>query len=234
MAELEVNTGDDALDEDLKLLFEVCATDRAEDIRKAIVDQKVSDEEFVALVPESLARIAYALGNPSVSPALSEAIRPEARPLLERAKALVDEKLRFLVTDPRTLARLQGGISDQPMHPLGENLNVIANISQVTHWWGSPPNLTPAIRIGLINARKRLLLDTTVDWHELAYLISGLTHVLSAAMSAGQELAKLNLVKVDQAEAIAQRIREAQESLDKIKSLGPLYRIELAPPAESA
>jgi hypothetical protein len=166
--------------------------------------------------------LAFALEGPSFQVNL-ENLPHRSHRLLYKAKSLLKEYFPTLVTHPAAIAVIRA----QPEEPSSrdEATNDISSLNYIFTWFGPPPRLHPAVRLIFRNADRKILLDSTTEWRNLAFLASTLTGVFAILLKNGERLAKeIDLSNVSD---LARRIGEIELNLEIIKKSAPKYGIQL-------
>jgi len=228
--EITAQTGFENLDEDLQALFDLQETGRLGAIVGDASNSKLTSEEFSRLVPDSLLRVAFGFSRPDEYAKVHSGVPDSLRPILEKAKKLVETQLKPLLSNQlalkrvRELAREYGAPS---ITGLAKELRTIAGIQHLKVWAGQPPRLTPGVRIGFLNHGAQLILDTTLSWDDLFFVIGGLLKVASDAMDSGRALLQAGQLDFDENDRrkFRERLNSIEASLNKIREVAPVYGI---------
>ena len=226
--ERTVRTGSEILDEDLQTLFDLEMSGRLRNIVTQAGNSDLKAEEFVRLVPDSLLRIAFGLSDPEEYATLLSRVRAEARPDLERAKKLVEEEFKPLLSSHLAKERLENIRKPaETLSGLAKELRIITAIQHLNVWAGQPPRLAPGVRIGFLNRAALLLLDTTLSWDDLFFVIGGLLEVASGAIDSGRALLHAGQLDFDENDRrkFRERLNSIEASLKKIREVAPVYGI---------
>jgi len=230
----KINTGLDSLDEDLRNLFEIASDPKMiESIKQAIDNRDISAQEFVKIVPLALVRLTL-LTNDFFYHAVKTRIKVEAHELVDKARHFIENNFPTIQTHPITQPFIEGAIQKYG-HGIEQkifNVNTITQISSIISWFGKPPELIPTVRVSFLDERDRILLDSTMEWDDLIYMIEALTKIAQGLFECGRGLAEMNLLKITNPEKMAGRINNIQGYLNQIKDLFSIYKIEL--PSEPA
>ena len=138
--ESTVDTGFEQLDGDLTVLFDLADSGRLESIAASVGDLSLKSEELAQLVPDSLLRIAFALSDSEEYAQLRSEVHEPARPVLETAKALVESKLKPLLSHPFAKERQRELMAmPEALTGLRTGLRTIRRIQSTKAWFGQPP-----------------------------------------------------------------------------------------------
>ncbi len=228
MTRERINTGRPQLDRDLQLLFEAEDTDRLEEMRRAVSNRSITEEELRKVIPDGIWRLVYLVFSGVQFAIFRSQLEENGRNLLDEARHLIKRYFADVFECEAAVSALaQLNESEaQPLHPLADSMNRISAISPLFNWAGTPPELVPNVRIGFMNQNKRMLLDSVFDWDDLAYVLAALTAILADLLEKGQSLAEAEQLDLSEAPRIAERLAELTDSLDKIRQLGPRYGID--------
>jgi hypothetical protein len=222
-------TGSERLDQDLQTLFELDKAGRLAAVVKDAADPNLSPEDFAQLVPDSLLRIAFGLSDPEEYASLQSRVPDVARPDLERAKKLAETELKPLLSHQHAPERIRNLLrkSAESLTGLAKELRTITAIQSLKVWCGSPPELAPGVRLSFCDRTSRLLLDTTLGWDDLFFLISGLLEVAVDVLNSGRGLFEGGQLDFDATNQrrVAERLESIEASLNKIREMAPTYHI---------
>jgi len=225
-----INTGNEMLDSDLKELFQVAAGPRLQAVHGAIKKRNLSEPDFAKIAPPSVIRVTHALTDPENFKSLLKQCPVEVHPLLKKAKGLAQKEFSDLPSHPAASRILEKEAEDKKPRL---NYNTISRISWISEWVGKPPKLLPTVRIGLRDRRDELLLDTTVDWDDLLYLIQGLSRILTEHMEESLELGRASLLEIPDKGELSNKIGNTRANLDRLLELAPEFDIEVDSEKES-
>ena len=229
-----IETGVDSLDEDLRALLDFCESERLQQLQDAIARDTLTEQQFVGLVPEGALRMANVLSSSVAYESVHEQVSENARPLILKAEALVrdhfDTILRHRIVR-RAFEKMAATQEERtPTASVVDNFNIISRTSSLHTWVGSPPELRPMVRVGFLDKNDRLLLDSFFSWDALLFVAESLMSILAEQLEKGQELAKLQQLELGNTAKLTDRIQDITKTLSKIKSLAPVYGIEVSPP----
>ncbi|HEY7313274.1 MAG TPA: hypothetical protein VH643_28250 [Gemmataceae bacterium] len=230
MAANDVETGIERLDADLQSLFEANTAERRRQIKAAISNLDLSEEEFFSVVPLSILRLTLALRNPDSYKSLLKTVKEEATPRLEKAKEVIEQHFTDILKHPSILhffslpseGEKEGEAEDEAPTAL-DALNIITKVEHFPGWVGSPPAMRPASRIMFSGIDHQLLLDSTCDWDDMLYLSQTLTSMLICEMENGKSLAENHLIDLPYKDSMMTRLRSLEEDLKKLKQLAKKY-----------
>ncbi len=220
------STGDQELDHDLMVLFKAEESKRLEEYSKAASKCGISDE-ISSAIPKPILRLAYVLTGSQFA-VIRSRVTDESRSLLDEAKQLIETHLPDLFASDAVLEAIAPMGKSTHKHPLVDSMNVISSISPIFTWCGSPPKLLPSVRIGFMNQRNRMLLDSSFAWDDLAYVVAALADILAVLLDSSKSLAEAGQLDLSDAPRIRERLDELTASLDKIRELLPIYDIDAA------
>ena len=234
MPELEIDTGNEQLDADLRQLFSLSESGRLQKLSSTCAT--LSDAEFQESVPDRLLRIVAAFAEASEFEELLKLL-PESESILKRAKAITDEFGPPLLLHPlatKRVAIIKQAAGDSSTEPLASSLRVIRTIQHVYTWFGTPPKLVPGVRIAFVNKRGNLLLDTSLDWDDLLFVIDGLLRIAAGGMREARALAEQQQLELGDRAKLGRRIATCQESLAEIMTLARSCGIQAGAESSSA
>ncbi len=220
----ELKTGIKSLDDDLRELFGICEDKKKLSvIKKAIAKKDISSEEFSKIVPESLIRLSFVLTGPPQFVLLLEQINEEAVSLVEEAKSLIEEHFGSLVQNKNAKSIFKKIIKEGEQE---ESLadKVIRGVKYYFVWEGEPPELTPAVRVALVNRKRKILLDTGLDWEDFSLLLKNLSEIFVELLEKGKPLAESGQVDLSDSKEASESIEKALASLKKIKKIMHIYK----------
>ena len=90
----------------------------------------------------------------------------------------------------------------------------------------------PAVRMGLRERRKKLLLDTTVDWDDVLFLAAGLVTLLAEQFERWESLQEGGQLELPDREEMSEKIGRLEASLKRVKKLAPSYGVKMASAGE--
>jgi hypothetical protein len=226
--EMTAQTGFKNLDADLQTVFDLEKAGRLAAIVRDAANSNLTSEEFSRLVPDGLLRIAFGFSNSEGYARLLPRVHEAARPTLERAKTLVERELKPLLSNHLAKDRFEDLTKPaETLTGLAKELRTIAAIQTLKEWSGSPPTLVPGVRLGFLDRNSRLLLDTTLSWDDLFFLIEGLLEVAFDAMDSGRALFQAGQLDFDENDRrkFRERLNSLEASLNKIREVAPVYGI---------
>lgn len=228
MAQATIKTGIRGLDADLQALFEAASGERLQDIKGAIANPQLTEDQLFAIVPKAIFRVVVGLRQPSTYAALMENVPKEARPYLEKAKEVAEKHFLDLLTHPAVVGRLSPPGARKDTSSLAGALNVITAVRHIPGWGGSPPKMRPWSRLVFVGLDDKVLLDSACDWDDMLGLVEHITDALACEMTSGKALAELQLVEVPDRDKIAERLKEIDANLKVVKQLSRLYGVEVS------
>ena len=90
-------------------------------------------------------------------------------------------------------------------------------------WDSNPPELIPAMRMLFRTRDDRVILDSTMSWDDMAFVIDRLADYLARTMGEGKELA--GQLNVSVCAHLGKRIQGAQGNISKILEMAEFYGI---------
>ena len=236
MSDTPIDTGSEQLDADLRFLFQVRSDEKTlADLKAALADEAIGSEELHEFLPPKVCGLLTALRTPSRYEWLLNKVDDNARRYIEEAKCFADDELVDLFKHPAffeaALGRKTQETAEAPDPRSMES--VLRSISGIQHFptWLGPSadsgNFRPSVRVIFYDERKEPLLDTTADWDTLLFASSGLLEILAKQLETGQDMVRKIDHDADSKGAMADRIRELETALIRIKELAPIYEIEI-------
>lgn len=225
MDDEKASTGSKDLDEALKVLLDLASSDRLLAVKRAIADRSLRLEDLRKLLPDDVIRLALVLTTPAAVEKVTGRSNEAGKKLIERAKQIIDEHLAGFGSHPAVAEFLR---EDYPRASAEAGLeNRISGIASSSGWMGKPPELQPFVRIRLKASGGKHLLDTAADWDDLAFLVKGFATVLKGQMEEAVQLAKHELLDTSAFEGLGRKLREAEETLRRIRELAPRVGLDL-------
>jgi hypothetical protein len=231
MVEKKIRTGIEQLDEDLIGLFELCDdNNRLDAVKNAIANKDITTEEFAKIVPESIVRLSVALNGPQYNLFLLEKIREDSISLVEQAKNLLDKHFPNLFENKAAKSTLKKEMAEPPESEESLADKVISGVGYYCKWDGAPPKLTPAIHISFKNKKRKILLDSVLEWDDLSFVVETLTGAFVDLLEKGKALVELGQLDLSEAAKVGERIGRTFEDLEKVKKLAHSYKVKIVPP----
>lgn len=221
----KVKTGIKGLDDDLRELFAICEDKkRLDTIKQAIANKDISSEEFSKVVPEVLITFSLFLAGPQFIFLLDE-IDEEAVGLVKKAKSLIEKHFGKLFENKIAKTKIREMVKGQEQVS-GESLadESIRSIAHYLIWEDKPPKLTPAVRIAFKNRKKKILLNTRMDWDDFSFLLQGLSKIFVELLEKGKPLAELGQLDLSYSQKVVENIEETLVNLQKMKEIMPIYK----------
>lgn len=232
MAERQINTGQDVLDRDLTLLFEITSEEEARaNIQAALANETLSVEDLNSALPRGLWPLLTFLRTPSRYQWLLDNTSDQARHDIEEARKVVEEHLTDLFKHPAYLevvnagAKVEEADEEEGSSHLQDTFRVISGIAHVPSWDGPQPHFQPAVRVLFFDDGKKVLLDTTADWDTLLFLARSLAEIFAEQLKSGKNLVEHIKVDASEREKLARNLTKLKDALERIKKLAPIYGI---------
>ena len=173
----EVKTGMKDLDDDLRELFAICEDKKKlSTIKEAIANKDISSEEFSKIVPKSLIAFSFLLSGPTFIFLLDD-IKEEAVGLVKDAKSLIEKHFGKLFENKNAKSIFEKMTEEESGHEESLADETIRGIGHYFIWEDDPPELTPAVRMAFKNRKKKILLNTRLDWDDFSFLLQGLSGI---------------------------------------------------------
>lgn len=220
----KVKTGIKGLDDDLRELFAICEDKKKlNTIKQAIVNKDISSEEFSKVVPKSLIKFSFFLTGPQFIFLLDD-IYEEAVGLVQEAKSLIEKHFGNLFQNENAksiLKKITEGEQDG-----GESLadELIRRVGYYFMWEDDPPELTPAVRIAFKNRKRKILLNTRLDWGDFSLILKNLSEIFFELLEKGKPLAELGQIDLSGSQEVVKNIEETLGNLKKTKKIMPIYK----------
>jgi hypothetical protein len=225
MSELNINTGIELLDDDLRAVFEAVTPKKRQAIIAAIGNYDLSKSEFFEIVPQAIFRVVAGFRNPSGFKSLLEKVNEESRPHLERAREIAEQHFADILKHPAIMPLAAGNDDDDDHLFSSEVLNTITKIRHMPQWKGQPPQMCPASRVAFFGLDQNLLLDSVFDWDDYLYVTETLLKMLICEMKSGKALADLGQVELPYKTEMRDRIQSLEKHVGTIKELCAVYRL---------
>ncbi len=219
-----LSTGIKGLDGDLRELYAICEDKkRLDTIKQAIANKDISSEEFSKVVPKVLVTLSLFLAGPQFVIVMDE-INKDASDSVIEAKSLIEQHFGNLFTNKNAKSMLKSIVTTKEQDHI-ESLadETIQGIAHYLIWEDEPPELTPAVRMAFKSRRKKILLNTRLDWGELSFLWKSLSGILVELLEKGKTLAELGQIDLSDSQDISKHIEEVLGNLQKMKEIMPIY-----------
>ena len=231
MTDKRIATGLEELDRDLERLFELERSGKLEEVQEALEGRQLDERDLLSIVPEEILRLTLHLLQPFQYSLILDNCREEARPFLEEARRIVDTRLAGLLKQPGVVGlsrrMLRGG---EKQMPGGIELNVVEHIVPLPIQIpkeGSPLKLVPAFRIWFLGKDEKVLLDCTLNWDQILFVVYGLLKPLVFDMERWQDQATRSQIDLGTLrDRISGRIGEIHRFMERVMDLAPAYDIE--------
>jgi len=221
----ELNTGLKGLDDNLRELFAICEDkEKLNTIKQAIANKDVSIEEFSKAVPKILMELSFFLSGPQFALFLDN-INEESVGLVKEAKSLIDKHFGNLFENKIAKSVFKSEMTTEEEYDSIAD-ETIQGIAHYLTWEDDPPELLPAVRIAFRNGKKKILLNTRLDWEDFSFLLKGLSGIFVKLLEKGKPLAELGQVDLSGSQKVAKNIEETLGNLQKMKEIMPIYKVK--------
>lgn len=221
----KVKTGIKGLDDDLRELFAICEDKKKlNTIKQAIANKDISSEEFSKVVPESLITFSIFLTGPQFIFLLDD-INEEAIGLVKEAKSLIEKHFGNIFENENAKSMLRSKVTTEERgHIESITDEAIRGIAYYLIWEDDPPELTPAARIAFKNRKRKILLNTRLDWEDFSFLLKILSEIFVELLEKGKSLAELGQLDLSDSQKVLKNIKETLGNLRKMKEIMPIYK----------
>ncbi len=220
----KLSTGIKGLDDDLQELFAICEDKKKlNTIKQAIADKDISSEEFSKVVPKSLITFSFLLTGPQFV-FLLEDINKEAVGLIKEAKSLIEKHFGNIFENENAKSMLKKMTEGQQDASESITDETIRSIAHYLIWEDDPPELLPAARIAFKNRKKKILLNTRLDWDDFSFLLKSLSGIFVELLEKGKSLAELGQLDLSYSQKVLKNIEETLGNLQKMKKILPIYK----------
>ncbi len=221
----ELKTGIKGLDDDLRELFAICEDKKKLDtIKQAIANKDISSEEFSKVVPKVLVKLLLFLTGPQFI-FLLDKINEGAVGLVKEAKSLIEKHFGNLLENKIAKSMLMSEATTEEREHI-ESLadETIQGIAHYLIWEDDPPELTPAARIAFKNRKRKILLNTRLDWEDFSLLLNNLAEIFVELLEKGKTLAELGQIDLSDSQEVLKNIEKTLGNLQKMKEIMPIYK----------
>lgn len=228
----DITTGIDEVDRDITAFFALIQSERFQPTKSAAADKALSLVKLRELIPEEVIRLVLALADPAGFAILMENCKEDARQNLERARILVQEHFGELRSHPAVIEMIKQMLSGlQPKdEPERLRLNSISGIGYMPMYLGTPPKQNPAVRVAFRDNRRKLLLDSLLDWDDLLYVSKALADVAADEFEAAEKLYRAGMLDIDEKyrAKLGAHLRELAKHVGRLQQIAPVYGVDLA------
>lgn len=220
----EIKTGMKGLDDDLRELFAICEDkEKLNTIKQAIANKDISSEEFSKVVPKSLITCSLFLAGPQFIFLLDD-INEGAVGLVREAKSLIEKHFGNLFENENAKSMLEKMTRGEREHKGSLADEEIVGVEYYFTWEDDPPELTPAARMAFKNRKKKILLNTRLDWKDFSFLLKTLSEIFVELLEKGKSLAALGQIDLSDSQKVSKNIEETLGNLQKTKEIMPIYK----------
>ncbi len=220
----KLSTGIKSLDEDLRELFAICEDKKKlNTIKQTIANKDISTEEFSEVVPEIMIRFSLFLTDPQFAFLLDD-INKEAVGIVQEAKSLVEKHFSNLFENEIAKSKFKKMAEVQQEGSESLAGEVIQRIEYYFMWEDDPPELTPAVRMALKNRKRKILLNTRLDWEGFSSLLKKLSSIFVELLEKGKPLAELGQIDLSDSQEVLKNIEKTLGNLQKAKDIMPAYK----------
>lgn len=227
----EIITGSIELDEDLQALFELLSeSTKVNTVKEAISDSSLTFEQFIDVVSPDIVRLSSSLLTKEKYAKLLKSLPENAIATVKKAKSMIEKNFGDILNHPAIKSILRDGQRDEKSETetlTGDAFNTIEDITWVQTWRKTRSGLLPTARLGLQNNRGKILLDSTLDWEQLSYMIYRLMQVFSNLLENAKAAVELEQLDLSDRDRLAREIRYMQELLDNITKFASYYKIKV-------
>jgi hypothetical protein len=200
--------------------------------KAVIADEEASPEKLKSAVNAAVIRISLVLSDPETAQALMEQVPESARPSVEKARDIVKENLAGIEKHPAIVRLMKTELAKRTGHR--EDLkNRIVRVKWEPLWQDNKNKLTPTARVSFLDEQDELVLDSTLDWDDLAFLMRSCARILVRLGQKSEPIAKAGLLDLSDAERLRTRIAETRSSLDELVSIASILGVDLSKSAAS-
>ena len=216
------------VEQDLGLLLPVLEPARLEELARGLADQDLKEEDLDRLIPFRALRLASALSVPAYLSVILEGLNdPALKASLERARDAIAPLMSKVITHPTVVKRMgsEGAKSTTKQAPkITDAFNVISRISHLpmSILSDSPERPKPVARVAFYG-QERLLLESTLEWDDLAFVAKALLTILNGQMRQWQGLATEGRIDRGSLQAVDRHLSAIHEVMAQIAALRPSY-----------
>lgn len=234
MPKSHTKTGIETLDKDIAFLFNLKPS-KFKTFEKVVSNKAATIKELKDNIPPEIFNLVFHILPDSTYDTLVRQSPKTGKQLIKKARNLVMTHLADLLYHPAVVEFLVSQVTTQKNDDEKEktpslNLNIIHTISPAPTLFADkddPERLTPAVRIGFLDRRRKVLLDTTLDWDDMLFVASVFLKTLASELEKRQSLAKSGILKMYDQKQIRDKIFSVQDSLKKIKKFATIYGINI-------
>lgn len=228
----EINTGIEQLDQDLRAFFDQEKKGGLQKARELLENPDADHQKIFDLFDVNVLRVGLALVMEEQYQFLHKSVQETTRPLLETARKMAQKYLSGLTTYPAIIERIKQATQDM-LKKRPAPRAMLNTIRSMTHMDSLVPieteRLYPIFRIGLGDESGKLLLDTTMGWDDLLFVVSGFLEILSDSMEKWKPVIKNGKMEfVMPVDIIKKRITDTKRFLEQIEGMASDYGIDLS------
>ena len=233
-SESEILTGNAVLDRDIDRLIRYLSSEQF----KKLSEQKeqLDEAEIESLIEKRLLYLIFTIFNPFGYNRLITAVSEDSKEKISNLRKLWEEKLSPVLSDTKVNTVINRIIAEQEkkrqrleteFNPFDKVYNVPEIVDYRQTYFRTPPNLLPGTRVVILGEKNRILVELSVDWLDISFLIERFTAILQESFEQNRELYKLKQVIVSDNDSPTMRknIESAKENLEKTQSLFKEYNI---------
>lgn len=215
-----MNTGIQQLDRDLEALLSLDSPEKLEEIRNLKKKDNPTIGDILSVVDPRAIRVSAGLLSDEIFSDLKNKIKSDSKDEFVKAKKFTQEHLEELINSEIIQDEFFREQEVDDFQPLSESLNIITSISGTSNWIIQKNNVIPAIRYIFSNSkRKKVLLQSTLDWEDVLFTTEGLLDLLkddienTSNLLDQKTLKKLNI----DSDNLTDRIENISKLLNSIK-----------------
>jgi len=228
MQKAETSTGIKMLDSDLAELFKLEEQGKLSEAKQLLEDLEVTQDKFTSLISMKVARVTIALLDKDTFVSLKERSAQDSHGLLDKAREIAQTFLAKLPDHPVAKKILvdEAGEEEKDDNKEGKlTLNVISQLAPFSSFFYYREKLIPAVRITFLDRREKKLLESTMDWDDLLFLINGLICIAEAEFEKSIKFFDLDILDIPGKTKIGIWISSIEEHLQKLKELSAPYKL---------
>ena len=234
MSDTKQRTGIEALDRDIDALLALRGTEELRKLQAVLNNDNSSINDISTYVPENALNLAFFLSDSEKFQEISKEVPDEGKQLLQNARKFIVDELSALRVHPAVVDQLFRQVqskSEEENNRSVIRLNTIAGFTPSRLWFQRDDDVfEPILRVGFKDVNNESLLDSTMDWDDLSFVVNALLTYMKKDFERGLPFSKTNDVVIQGKKKIGRRLAAMKVNIEALTAMAAEYKI---PAAES-